>query len=306
MRRLVFSSLVLLAATSCSPSLEGASQPLAQEQVGAGLGLDVASARRTALDFVNAYAHTTEDDGTRLSALVVGPKLTAWVHWMTVQNQQFDGTISGIGDVRSVAFIDSFLVRNAVGGQVNLGASVTFTYEPADGQAFDRTRIMDGPVTLLRTGTAEWRVVDATRDGQSMDDGIQLFHDVSMASHGVTVSLHSLFMFTPAWQFNVTVVNRTGGLIRFEPDRLGLFVRRQGAPAQRMEGVYTEALDALPSGFDAEGLVGFPQQDEAKGRTLSLAYRLAGGRHVTFAFPLGEVVTQVPPTSSEPSPAPTS
>jgi hypothetical protein len=306
MRRLVFSSLVLLAATSCSPSLEGASQPLAQEQVGAGLGLDVASARRTALDFVNAYAHTTEDDGARLSALVVGPKLTAWVHWMTVQNQQFDGTISGIGDVRSVAFIDSFLVRNAVGGQVNLGASVTFTYEPADGQAFDRTRIMDGPVTLLRTGTAEWRVVDATRDGQSMNDGIQLFHDVSMASHGVTVSLHSLFMFTPAWQFNVTVVNRTGGLIRFEPDRLGLFVRRQGAPAQRMEGVYTEALDALPSGFDAEGLVGFPQQDEAKGRTLSLAYRLAGGRHVTFAFPLGEVVTQVPPTSSEPSPAPTS
>jgi hypothetical protein len=306
MRRLVFSSLVLLAATSCSPSLEGASQPLAQEQVGAGLGLDVASARRTALDFVNAYAHTTEDDGARLSALVVGPKLTAWVHWMTVQNQQFDGTISGIGDVRSVAFIDSFLVRNAIGGQVNLGASVTFTYEPADGQAFDRTRIMDGPVTLLRTGTAEWRVVDATRDGQSMDDGIQLFHDVSMASHGVTVSLHSLFMFTPAWQFNVTVVNRTGGLIRFEPDRLGLFVRRQGAPAQRMEGVYTEALDALPSGFDAEGLVGFPQQDEAKGRTLSLAYRLAGGRHVTFAFPLGEVVTQVPPTSSEPSPAPTS
>jgi hypothetical protein len=306
MRRLVFSSLVLLAATSCSPSLEGASQPLAQEQVGAGLGLDVASARRTALDFVNAYAHTTEDDGARLSALVVGPKLTAWVHWMTVQNQQFDGPISGIGDVRSVAFIDSFLVRNAIGGQVNLGASVTFTYEPADGQAFDRTRIMDGPVTLLRTGTAEWRVVDATRDGQSMDDGIQLFHDVSMASHGVTVSLHSLFMFTPAWQFNVTVVNRTGGLIRFEPDRLGLFVRRQGAPAQRMEGVYTEALDALPSGFDAEGLVGFPQQDEAKGRTLSLAYRLAGGRHVTFAFPLGEVVTQVPPTSSEPSPAPTS
>jgi len=197
-------------------------------------------------------------------------------------------------------------VQNAVGGQVNLGASVTFTYDPADGQAFDRTRIMDGPLTLLQTGTAEWRVVDATRDGQSMDDGIQLFQDLSVASHGVTVSLHSLFMFTPAWQFNVTVVNRTGGLIRFEPDRLGLFVRRQGAPAEHTHGVYTQALDALPSGFDAEGLVGFPQQDEAKGRTLSLAYRLAGGRHVRFDFPLGDVVTQVPPTGSEPSPGPTS
>jgi hypothetical protein len=306
MRRLAFSGLVLLAATSCSPSLEGASQPLAQEQVGAGLGLDVASARRTALDFVNAYAHTTEDDGARLSALVVGPKLTAWVHWMTVQNRQFDGTISGIADVRSVAFVDSFLVENAVGGQVNLGASVTFTYDPADGEAFDRTRIMDGPVTLLQAGTAEWRVMDATRDGQSMDDGIQLFKDLSMASNGVMVSLHSLFMFTPTWQFNVTVVNETGGLIRFEPKGLALLVRRQGAPPQRTRGVYTQALVALPTGFDSEGLVGFPQQEDAKGRTLSLTYRVAGGRHVTFAFPLADVVTQVPPTSSEPSPAPTS
>jgi hypothetical protein len=306
MRRLAMFGLVLLAATSCSPPLEGASQPLAQEQVGAGLGLDVASARRTALDFVNAYAHATEDDGARLSALVVGPKLTAWVHWMTVQNQQFDGTISGSAEVRSVAFVDSFLVENAVGSRVNLGASVTLTYDPAAGETFDRTRIMDGPVTLLRTGTAEWRVVDATRDGQSMDDGIQLFRELSMASHGVTVSLHSLFMFTPSWQFNVTVVNHTGGLIRFEPEGLALLVRRQGAPPQRTRGVYTQALVALPSGFDAEGLVGFPQQEEARGRTLSLAYRLAGGRHVTFSFPLGDVVTQVPPTSSGPSPSPTS
>lgn len=306
MRRLAFSGLVLLAATSCSPALEGASHLLAQEQVGAGLGLDVASARHTALDFVNAYAHTTEDDGARLSALVVGPKLTAWVRWMTIQNQQFDGTISGIADVRSVAFVDSFLVEDAVGGRVNLGASVTFTYDPADGEAFDRTRIMDGPVTLLRTGTGEWRVVDATRDGQSMDDGIQLFKDLSMANHGVMVSLRSLFMFTPAWQFNLSVVNGTGSLIRFDPGRLALLVRRQGAPPQRTRGVYTQALVALRSGFGAEGLVGFPQQEEAKGRTLSLVYRLAGGSHVTFAFPLGDVVTQVPPTSSEPSPAPTS
>jgi hypothetical protein len=305
MRSLAVSGLVLLAATSCAPSLKGASQPLAQEQVGAGLGLDVASARRTALDFVNAYAHTTEDDGARLSALVVGPKLTAWVHWMTVQNRQFDGTISGIGDVRSVAFVDSFLVKNGVGGRVNLGASVTFTYDPADGPTFQRTRIMDGPVTLRQTGAAEWRVVDATRDGQSMDEGIQLFKDLSIASHGVIVSVHSLFMFTPAWQFNITVVNRTGGLIRFQPSRLGLFVRRKGAPAQRMNGVYTEALAALPSGFDAEGLLGFPQQDEARGRTLSLAYRLADGRRVTFSFPLADVVTRVPPTGSEPSPVPT-
>jgi hypothetical protein len=306
MRRLAVFGLVLLAATSCSPSLEGASQPLAQEQVGAGLGLDVASARRTALDFVNAYAHATEDDGAKLSTLVVGPKLAAWVHWMTVQNQQFDGTISGTADVRSVAFVESFLVENAVGGRVNLGASVTLTYDPAAGETFVRTRIMDGPVTLLRTGTAEWRVVDATRDGQSMVDGIQLFRDLSMASHGVRVSLHSLFMFTPSWQFNVTVANRTGGLIRFEPQGLALLVRRQGAPPQRTRGVYTQALVALPSGFHSEALVGFPQQEEARGRTLSLTYRLAGGRRVTFAFPLGDVGTQVPPTSSGPSPSPTS
>ena len=101
MRRLAFSGLVLLAATSCSPSLKGASQPLAQEQVGAGLGLDVASARRTALDFVNAYAHTTEDDGGRLSALVVGPKLTTWVKG--VKFMEYQDTEKRLGDKGGIA-----------------------------------------------------------------------------------------------------------------------------------------------------------------------------------------------------------
>jgi hypothetical protein len=306
MRRLAFSGLLLLVATSCSPPLQGASQPLAQEQVGAGLGLDVAAARAAALDFVNAYAHATEDHGARLSRLVVGPKLTAWVHWLNVQNEQFDGTISGTADVRTVTFVDSFLVQTAVGAEVDLGASVTFSYDPTGAKPFERTRIMDGPVTLLQTGTAEWRVVDATRDGRSMDDGIQIFQNLSMASHGVTVSLSSLFMFTPAWQFNVAVKNGTGGVIHFDPKSLGLYVRQQGATPQRTQGAFTNALDALPGGFDAEGLVAFPQQDKAKGRTLSIAYRLAGGRHVQFDFPLGDVVTQVPPTTAAPSPGATS
>jgi hypothetical protein len=307
MRRALILLALLLALPACSPTLEGPTAPIAQEEVAAGLGLDVAAARQTAIDFLTAYAHATEDRGERLAALVTGPKLTAWVHWLNVQNDQFDGTIAGAVDLRSVAFVDTFIVQNVAGAQVNLGASVTFTYRPAGAASFDRARILDGPLTLIETGAARWKVFDVTRDGQSMDGGIQLFQDLSQVKERVTVQVSSLFMFTPNWQFNVVVRNRSGGAIRLSAKDLSLDVHRQGGPPRRAGGAYSEELGTLSSDASVQGLLAFPQQDEAKGRTLSITYRLANGRPVRFAFPLGTVVTQVPPIAgATPSPTATS
>jgi hypothetical protein len=307
MRRAAIPLVLLLALTACSTSLKGAAAPIAQEEVGAGLGLDVAAARQAAIDFLTAYAHATEDRGERLAALVTGPKLSAWVRWLNVQNQQFDGTIAGTIVLHSVAFVDTFIVQNVAGAQVNMGASVTFTYVPANAASFDLTRILDGPLTLLETGPAQWKVFDVTRDGQSMDAGIQLFRDLSQTRHGVTVQLDSLFMFTPNWQFNVVVRNRSGREVRLAGKDLSLDVHAQGGGRQHVRGVWSSELETIANGADSKGLVAFHQQREATGRTLAIAYRTAGGRKVRFEFPLGSVISQVPPIAgASPSPTPTS
>ena len=70
MRRLSLLFIPFLALASCSPELEGPARPIAREQVGAGLGVDVVAARQTVVDFLDAYAHATEDEGGRLAELV--------------------------------------------------------------------------------------------------------------------------------------------------------------------------------------------------------------------------------------------
>ncbi len=300
MRRLSFLFIPFLALASCSPELEGPARPIAREQVGAGRGVDVVASRQTVVEFLEAYAHATEDDGARLAELVGGSKLAAWVRWLDVQNDEFPGTIAGQVDLRSVEFVALDTIEGTTAARVDVGASVTFDHDPFDAEPFPLTRILDGPVTLLQVGPADWRIFDLTRDGQSVDAGIRLFRDLSQVRRGVTVHLHSLFMFTPNWQFNVVVENESGDEIQLDLELLGLDVQ-QGDAAQRQEGVHTANLIAVPSGATVEGLLAFPQQDSAEGPVLSLAYRLAGDGVARFEFALEDVVTP-PPTAGAPSP----
>jgi hypothetical protein len=162
-----------------------------------------------------------------------------------------------------------------------------------DDEAFERSRILDGPVTLLQTERGSYRIIDLQRDGVPMSAGIELFRDETRSEGSVEITLDSLFMFPPNWQFNVVVRNSGPDPLVLNPDLVGLYVDGAGG-FERLEPVLTASLATVAPGMEAEGILAFPLQDSANGRVLTLAY--GGGRHVVqFDFPLDELVNVVPP-----------
>ncbi len=296
MRRAPITLVLLVGLAACASGAQGPAAPIAMEQFSASMAMDLVSARQTALDFLNAYAASPDDGGLALTQIVAGPKLASWVRWLAVQNAEFAGAITAEPVARSATFDGTLKLQGAIGARVELGASVTFSYTPAEGDPFDRNRVLDGPMGLLEVGPANWRVIDFTRDGVPMSQGIQLFRKVSRTKDGVRVSVDSLFAFTPNWQFNVTVENhgRAGALL--DPNGAVLFTKRSGG-YDRIDGVTTPSLRTVAAGSSAAGILAFPLQDDPKGKIVALVYR-AGGRTIRFAFKLSAFVE----TSGAPAP----
>jgi hypothetical protein len=295
-----------LATSACASAPVGPARPVAQEQMGGADGIDVAAARDTVLAFLSAYADSPSRGVGPLQDLVAGPDLHTWARWLGVQNREFDGTIDGSLEVRSAAFTASVPIRDTVGAQVDVGASVTFHFTPADGDAFDRTRILDGPVTLLRTGTAAWKVLDATRDGTSMDAGITRFDAQTHRLAGVSVRLDSVFRFVPNWQFNIVVTNASDATIALDVASAALLVRHPDG-VEALPTSATRSLQTIGPGTTVDALIGVPFQDSAKGRLLSLPFAGSDGRLRPFVFPLGGIIDPLPgPATGQGSAAPQS
>jgi hypothetical protein len=295
MRRVLALAATALALAACAREPVGPTAPLALEQVPPAPGLVAASARRTAIELVQAYADAPLDGGAALAQLVTGSKLERWVYWLGVQNAQFPGRIVGGADLRRVRFDGLLPVPRAVGAQVTLGATVRFTFTPNDGEPFERARILDGPVRLVSLRPGDWRVVDLTRDGVAMSEGIRLFRNESRTRDGVSVRLDSLFMFTPNWQFNLAVENRSRRPVRLDPDATGLYLELPDGSFERTEGIPSVALTAtIPPQRGVQGLIAFPEQGSAARRSLVLTFRRDGGA-LRFAFPLEDLVSSVPP-----------
>jgi hypothetical protein len=108
----------------------------------------------------------------------------------------------------------------------------------------------------------------------------------------VTVTLDSLFMFEPNWQFNVIIANPTTHPLTLDEGASGLFVTKGGATG-RVGGAFTSAVESVPPGGEGPGILAFPVQDDAKGRTLSLVYR-GGAQVLRFTFPLEGLVDALP------------
>lgn len=292
MRRLAPVPSLVIALVACTPEPEGPVAPIAVEQFADFPALDVSAARQAVVDFVSAYAASPTEGSIALANLVATDELHSWVRWLDVQNREFAGSIDATADIRDVEFIGSVRTRQATGAQVALSASVTFAYAPVDAEAFDLARILDGPVTLLRADDGVYKVVDLLRDGVSMSDGIQLFQDQTQTHGTVEVTLDSLFMFPPNWQFNVIVRNLGVDPITIDPGAVGLSV---GGPDafQRVDGVVTTSLTVIPPGTEAAGIMAYPLQDSASGTVLTVVYRTAR-KVLRFEFPLDHLFTAVP------------
>jgi hypothetical protein len=103
MRR--FAPLVVAVMLGACTHVRGPSAPLAREELAATAGLETSIAKDTAERFVTAYANAAKDGGRELDSLVTGPKLVAWVHWLGVQDREFEGTVTGRPEIRHVAFV---------------------------------------------------------------------------------------------------------------------------------------------------------------------------------------------------------
>lgn len=293
MRRLLPLLSLTLVLAACAPEPSGPIAPIAKEQVAAAPALDASAARQAVVEFVDAYASSPTEGVGALSQVVAGTELVSWVRWLDVQNREFTGSIRASADVRDVEFIGSIQARQATGARVGLSASVTFEFAPEGADAFERARILDGPVTLLRTEAGTYKVIDLMRDGVPMSAGIQVFRDQSQTEGGVRVSLDSLFMFPPSWQFNVVIRNRGSRPLVLDPEVAGLYVESEG-DFERLDAALTGSLAVVPGSAEAEGILAYPLQDSAEGRVLTLAYQ-RGGDVLRFEFPLEDLVTAVPP-----------
>lgn len=291
-RRLVAIGLVAIGLGACAGEPVGPATPLAREQVPPAPAFDASATRQTVVEFLHAYAESPSAPQT-LADLVAGEELVSWVRWLAVQHREFDGSIEAEADVRDVEFIGAIDAGRTRGAQVGISATVTFTFAPSGADAFDRARILDGAVTLVRTEDG-YRILDLFRDGIEMTDGIELLRDVSQSKDGVTVTLDSVFMFAPNWQFNVIVENATATTLIADPGATGLFVG--GADATAEAGAVTGSVLTVPASTSIDGILAAPLQETARDRTLVLTY-LAGERTLTFTFPLVDLINVAPPLS---------
>jgi hypothetical protein len=282
-----------LAAAACAAESEGPLAPIAPAQLTPGPALDASAARQTVVDFVEAYRASPDQGVGPLVGLVAGEELAEWVRWLDVQHREFDGEIEGVSDVRDVEFVGAITTRRTSAAQVGLSASVTFTFAPVGDDPIELVRVLDGPVTLVRTDVATFRVLDLLRNGVPMSDGIERFTDEQRSKDGVTVQLESLFMFSPLWQFNVTVSNSTDEDVVLDTAGAALFIER-GDGFERVDGTLTPSLTVVPAHTTIGGLMVFSEQRSAEGRVLSLVYGSGPERRV-FEFPLGDLVSAVPP-----------
>ena len=291
-------AFVLLSAISlaaCTNEPVGPAAPIAPAQLTPAPALDASAAREAVVQFVEAYRDSPTDGIDPLMALVAGPDLASWARWLNVQNTEFDGTIQGVADVRDVEFVGAVSTPRASGASVGLSASVAFRFSPHGDKPFQFVRILDGPVTLVRASPGSYRVLDLVRDGVPMSDSIQPFRNQTRTDDGVTVTMDSLFMFMPTWQFNIVVENAGAHDMQIAEDGAALFADR-GDGFERVGGQprVTSSLVTIPAGRTVEGLVAFRAQPSADGLVLSLTYGQGKGA-LSFEFPLGDLVTQVPP-----------
>jgi hypothetical protein len=306
--RIRLATALLVVATSvvaCSPSPTGPTGPAAPDQVTPDDAVKATGARATAEAFVRAYASDTGADPRTLARLVDGKRLQRWVHWLGVQDREFPGTISGAVENDEIGPAAPFELSSVPGSgallrDVDVQATITFSFQPHHGKTITLSRSLDGPMRLLYDDAhGTWGVLDFTRDGIPLSQTFEVVADRVEASRGgIEVTLDS-FVSVPYWQFFLRVSGDRA--VRIAP-RDAELLDAEGARVAVAQDV-TTSLRAIDAGAAAEGIVTFPGQASAGGLTLRVTLRGSEGATV-FHFALGGMIHPVPLATGSPSPSP--
>lgn len=306
MRQRLASALIVLAlaAVACGPSPSGPSSPAAPDQVTPEDAVKATGARAVASAFVRAYAADTGAHPRTLARLVNGDRLQRWVHWLGIQDREFPGTISGVVENNQIGPASPFELASVPGSEallrdVDVRATITFSFQPEHGDTITLTRSLDGPMRLLfddQRGT--WSVLDFTRDGIPLSGTFEIVAKSAEVSDGGTDVAIDSFVSVPYWQFFLRASSdRTAGIAPRDVELLDA----DGARVAVARDV-TASLRRVAAGASVEGIVTFPPQASADGLTLRMTLRGPTGAQ-TFDFALGDLIHPVPVTGS-PSPSP--
>ena len=307
MRQRLVSALfvVALAAVACSPSPSGPSGPAAPDQVTPDDAVKATGARAVAAAFVRANADDTGAHPTALARLVDGNRLKRWVHWLGVQDREFPGTISGVVQSNRIGPAAPFELTSVPGSEaflrdVDVQATITFSFTPERGDVITLSRSLDGPMRLLfddQHGT--WSVLDFTRDGIPLSQSFEIVTDAASVSRGGSDVTIDSFVSVPYWQFFLRVSSdRTVELAPRDVELLDAGGRHVAVARE-----VTSSLRAIAAGHAAEGIVTFPAQTTADGITLRVTLRRPRGA-ATFDFLLGGLIHPLPVVTGSPSPIP--
>lgn len=295
LRATAIAVILAIVATGCGA--EGPRSTIALEELVPGRAQEIVDARSAARSFIEAYARAAEDGSRSLGAIVAGRELTTWARWLTIQNEQFLGLIRGTATVTSVRLTD-ILDRDGVRfASVDVLAEVRLDFRPEGDAPFSMVRSFDGPMTLARDSTSGWLVVDATRDGALMSDGIVVIEDGPVLRGDLAIEVVAAFAFAPTIQFNVEVRNVGSAVARLVRPSSGVAGARGFAP-----GIATAGLLRVPSGATTEGILAVPADAVVGGGELVLVYRI-GSDTQEVRIDLGDLLGTVTVTG-DPTPSP--
>jgi hypothetical protein len=245
-RRALLLSASLLLLPACAGS-EGQQVRLPQARPVTRAGLDLTSVQRAVNRFLGAYAQSSRDIEP-LERAVGGEELQEWVYWLEIQNR--DNSLDGVLEVHRVRVLE------IQGDFAAVGVDATVHFTLPDGSTFGRR--FESPVLLAKQGPGEaWVVIDAVRDGRSMQDAIGLIRPPAMViQNGITVEVPSVFRFTPGTVVNIRVTNDTGRAVRLSASRSTLVSSGIALPGRATN---RELRGPIPPGGQVEGMVEFDQ-----------------------------------------------
>jgi len=285
--------VVALAGVACRASGSGPTGPVVPAEVTPDDAVKAAGARAAAEAFVRAYAADTGTAVGSLEALAGTPLVKSWVHWLSVQNREFPGTISGAVTNDQIGPAAPFAVKNIAGSdtilrQVDVRATVTFALHPAVGQEQQAIRSLDGPMRLIQSPDGTWKILDFTRDGVLLTQEFEMVQGAPVTHGAVRIAIGA-FLSAPYWQFGLEVTSR--GAVSFARADTEL-LDANGSRVSAARAVTGSLTSVQPSGM-VEGMVTFPAQPSAKGLTLHVVVRGPAGP-IGFSFPLGSLIHPLP------------